>query len=104
MQLFPPWLQLLPPWLQAGVDPHEDDALGKLRLSSAGLKRRNKLVFDQAAAHDTRLVVTMGGGYPRNPGRLPLDGWVRSSPFLSVVQCHMDVYRAAASANARRAQ
>ena len=67
----------------------------------ARLKRRNKLVYDQAAAHTTRLVVTMGGGYPRNPEQLPVDGWVRSTPFLSVVQCHMDVYRAAAVANAR---
>ena len=88
-------------FFQAGVDPHEDDALGKLHLSSAGLKRRNKLVYDQAAAHATRLVVTMGGGYPKNPDGLDLDGWVASRPFLSVVQCHMDVYRAAAVANAR---
>jgi hypothetical protein len=88
-------------FFQAGVDPHEADAIGKLRLSSAGLKRRNKLVYDQAAAHGTRVVVTMGGGYPKNLERLPLDGWVRSPPFLSVVQCHMDVYRAAAAANAR---
>ena len=58
-------------------------------------------MYEQAAAHATRLVVTMGGGYPKNPDRLDLDGWVSSRPFLSVVQCHMDVYRAAAAANAR---
>jgi acetoin utilization deacetylase AcuC-like enzyme len=100
----PPLFERVQPdltFFQAGVDPHEDDALGKLRLTSAGLKRRNKLVYEQAAAHATRLVVTMGGGYPKNPERLDLDGWVASRPFLSVVQCHMDVYRAAAAANAR---
>ena len=43
----------------------------------------------------------MGGGYPKNLERLDLDSWVRSAPFMSVVQCHMDVYRAAASANER---
>uniref|UniRef100_A0A7S4B914 Uncharacterized protein n=1 Tax=Chrysotila carterae TaxID=13221 RepID=A0A7S4B914_CHRCT len=31
-------------FFQAGVDPHEADAFGKLKISSAGLKRRNRLV------------------------------------------------------------
>jgi len=100
----PPLFEATRPQLtffQAGVDPHEQDAIGRLRLSSAGLKRRNKLVFDLAAKHRTKMVVTMGGGYPRNPGRQPLEQWVMSAPFHAVVQCHMDVYRAAAAANAR---
>lgn len=100
----PPLFEATQPQLtfyQAGVDPHEQDAIGRLRLSSAGLKRRNKLVFDLAAKHRTKMVVTMGGGYPKNPGRQPLEQWVMSPPFHAVVQCHMDVYRAAAAANAR---
>ena len=88
-------------FFQAGVDPHRSDRFGKLSLTSAGLKRRNRLVFDLASAHGSRLVVTMGGGYPKD-----LD--VSSDPFRDVVQAHMDVYRAAASSHhaqlARRAQ
>jgi len=81
-------------FFQAGVDPHESDAIGKFKLSSAGLKRRNHFVFEMVAAHQSRLVVTMGGGYPRD-----LD--VRSKPFFDVVQAHMDVYRGCASTHAR---
>mmetsp|Transcript_22938 Transcript_22938/g.52982 ORF Transcript_22938/g.52982 Transcript_22938/m.52982 type:complete len:91 (+) Transcript_22938:341-613(+) len=60
-----------------------------MKLSSAGLKRRNRLVFEAASYYGSRVVVTMGGGYPRdlNP---------ESKPFLQVCQAHMDVYRACA--------
>lgn len=73
-------------FFQAGVDPHVADRFGKLAVSSAGLKRRNKLVYQLAAAHGSRLVVTMGGGYPK-------DLELTSEPFRAVVQSHMDVYR-----------
>jgi acetoin utilization deacetylase AcuC-like enzyme len=82
-------------FFQAGVDPHESDAFGKLCLSSAGLKRRNALVFSHAREAGARVVVTMGGGYPRD---LAPD----SVAYGNVVQAHMDVYRAAASANRQR--
>lgn len=82
-------------FFQAGVDPHASDAFGKLRLSSAGLKRRNALVFSHAREAGARVVVTMGGGYPRD---LAPD----SVAYGHVVQAHMDVYRAAASANRQR--
>lgn len=81
-------------FFQAGVDPHASDRFGKLQLSSAGLKRRNKVVLDLAAEHQARLVTTMGGGYPKN---LATD----SEPFYHVVQAHLDCYRATASAHAR---
>ena len=83
-------------FFQAGVDPHASDAFGKLRITSAGLKRRNALVYAEARKADARVVVTMGGGYPRD---LKPD----SQPFAHVVQAHMDVYRAAAYANRQRA-
>ena len=75
-------------------DPHEADAIGKLRLSSAGLKRRNKLVFETAAKHGSRLVVTLGGGYPKDLNEA-------SEPFHRVVQAHLDVYRQCATIHAR---
>ena len=62
-------------FFQAGVDPHEDDALGKLRLSSAGLKRRNKLVYDQAAAFNASIsigsvIITKLDGHAKGGGAL----------------------------------
>ena len=41
----------------SGVDPHSSDRFGKLEVSSAGLKRRNALVYRMAALHRSRLVV-----------------------------------------------
>lgn len=81
-------------FFQAGVDPHTSDRIGKLELSSAGLKRRNQLVYRTAARHRAKLVVVMGGGYPKD-----LDE--ASVPFHRVVQSHMDCYRMCASAHAR---
>ena len=81
-------------FFQAGVDPHASDRFGKLQISSAGLKRRNALVYRLAAEHRARLVVTMGGGYPKD-----LDE--SSTPFVQVVQAHMDCYRQAAAAHAK---
>jgi len=80
---------------QAGVDPHASDRIGKLELSSAGLKKRNALVYETAARHGSQLVLTMGGGYPKD-----LDE--RSMPFHRVVQAHADCYRQCASVHAKQ--
>ena len=57
---------------------------------------RNALVYRLVSGLQSapRLVVTLGGGYPRNlePS---------SPPFHQVVQSHMDVYRQCAAAHAR---
>jgi acetoin utilization deacetylase AcuC-like enzyme len=93
----PPLFERLQPdltFFQAGVDPHEADRFGKLEVSSAGLKRRNKLVLDLAAQHRSRCVLTMGGGYPKD-----LDP--KSRPFSQVVQAHLDCYRLLTSRHAR---
>ncbi|RZT42373.1 histone deacetylase family protein [Cupriavidus agavae] len=47
----------------AGADPHEDDRLGRLRLTMAGLARRDAMVFDFAAARRLPIAVAMAGGY-----------------------------------------
>ena len=80
-------------FFQSGVDCHASDRFGRLALSSAGLKRRNAAVFAAAAARGSRLVLTMGGGYPRS-----LD--VRAAPFHHVVQAHADCYRQCAASHA----
>eukprot|EP00613_Pedinella_sp_CCMP2098_P013812 CAMPEP_0171750898 /NCGR_PEP_ID=MMETSP0991-20121206/41684_1 /TAXON_ID=483369 /ORGANISM="non described non described, Strain CCMP2098" /LENGTH=360 /DNA_ID=CAMNT_0012351957 /DNA_START=125 /DNA_END=1207 /DNA_ORIENTATION=+ len=96
---------------QAGVDPGNFDRLGKLNLTPEGLKRRDAMVFQAVvggAANTTELgavgtaevvragiplVVTMGGGYPRD-----LD--TASASFGAVVSAHAAVYVEAARANA----
>ena len=81
-------------FFQAGVDPHAADRIGRLSLTTAGLKRRNALVYQLAASHGSKLVLTLGGGYPKD---LRED----SDSFLTVVQAHLDCYRMCASAHAR---
>lgn len=50
----------------AGADPHEDDRLGKLKITMTGLAERDRLVFDWAQARGTPIAVVMAGGYGRN--------------------------------------
>ncbi|MGZ5155486.1 MAG: histone deacetylase family protein [Caldimonas sp.] len=51
---------------RAGADPHENDRLGRLKLSAAGLLERDRRVF--AALRERRIPValSMAGGYGRD--------------------------------------
>ena len=69
-------------YFQAGVDALAVDSFGKLKMTRAGMLRRNHMVFDECLRRDVPLVITMGGGYSR--------------PFDASVDAHADVYRAAA--------
>jgi acetoin utilization deacetylase AcuC-like enzyme len=46
-------------FFQAGVDIHKDDRLGKLNISSDGLKIRNRLVVRAALENNAKLVVSL---------------------------------------------
>lgn len=86
---------------QSGVDAHGDDRLGKCSLTAVGLSQRNKLLFQAIKDYNSsaaaaaarsgdnvgycRLVVTMGGGYPRS---IDPD----SGSFQHVVQLHSNVF------------
>ena len=50
---------------QAGVDALEADALGKLNVSRAGMRQRNRLVFEATQARSMPVVIFMGGGYAK---------------------------------------
>lgn len=50
---------------QAGADPFEDDQLGSLKLTFAGLEARDRLVLAGAFERRIPVVVTLGGGYAR---------------------------------------
>ena len=50
----------------AGADPHENDRLGRLSLTQAGLAERDRRVFARLAALRVPVAVTMAGGYNRD--------------------------------------
>ena len=47
----------------AGADPYEGDRLGRLKLTIAGLRERDRLVFDHCRRRDIPVAVAMSGGY-----------------------------------------
>ena len=48
---------------QAGVDPHQDDRLGRLALRDAGLVARDALVVGACRQRGIAIASTLGGGY-----------------------------------------
>lgn len=47
----------------AGVDPHERDRLGRLRLTHQGLRRRDEYVLQACRDAAIPVAITLGGGY-----------------------------------------
>jgi len=47
----------------AGADPHEDDRLGRLKLSLEGLAERDRRVFEALRVRGIPVAVAMAGGY-----------------------------------------
>jgi acetoin utilization deacetylase AcuC-like enzyme len=50
----------------AGVDPHEEDRLGRLALTDSGLRARDRAVFSWFRERKIPIVSVMGGGYSRD--------------------------------------
>jgi acetoin utilization deacetylase AcuC-like enzyme len=50
----------------AGADPYEDDRLGRLKLTKAGLLARDRMVFDKCFSQNVPVAIAMAGGYARN--------------------------------------
>jgi acetoin utilization deacetylase AcuC-like enzyme len=47
----------------AGADPHEGDRLGRLKLTQAGLRQRDEIVFEYVRKRQIPLAICMAGGY-----------------------------------------
>ena len=47
----------------AGADPHEGDRLGRMRMTFAGLERRDVMVLETCREIGIPVAVTIGGGY-----------------------------------------
>lgn len=52
----------------AGADPHADDRLGRLKLSTEGLAERDRRVFERLQGLGLPVAVSMAGGYNRDIG------------------------------------
>ena len=50
----------------SGADPHEGDRFGRLKLTKAGLRERDRRVFAATRAAGLPVAVAMGGGYGRD--------------------------------------
>ena len=67
---------------QSGVDPLASDTLGRLALTHAGLKERDRRVITAARDHGIPIVITLGGGYSR--------------PIKLTAEAHANTFRTAA--------
>lgn len=65
----------------AGADPHENDRLGRLKLSFDGLAARDRCVFDWCWQRRIPCAFAMGGGY--------------GHPLETTVQVQVNTYRVA---------
>ena len=66
---------------QAGVDALAEDALGRLSLSHAGLRERDRRVLQAAWHRGLAVVLTLGGGYAR--------------PLEATLEAHVGTYEVA---------
>jgi acetoin utilization deacetylase AcuC-like enzyme len=66
---------------QSGVDPLDSDRLGRLAVTMAGLRERDRMVFELVRRGGWPLVVTLGGGY--------------SDPISRTAEAHAQTFRTA---------
>ena len=50
----------------AGVDMHFEDRLGKLKITDAGVNKRDQIVIENFYQRNTPLCGVLGGGYNKN--------------------------------------
>ena len=65
----------------SGVDILETDKFGRLKVTPAGCRRRDEIVFSQLKSNHIPCVVAMGGGYSPN--------------VKTIVEAHCNTFRAA---------
>jgi acetoin utilization deacetylase AcuC-like enzyme len=68
-------------FFQAGVDPLDADALGRLSLTHAGLRERDRIVLEAARHRGLPAVLTLGGGYAK--------------PLSATIDAHVSTYEVA---------
>ena len=68
-------------FFQSGVDILSTDKLGRLGMSIAGCKERDKIVFEHCYKNEIPVVASMGGGY--------------SEKISHIIEAHANTYRVA---------
>lgn len=70
--LTPLWNRVRPElvFYNGGVDPHRDDRLGRLGLTDAGLRERDRQVLSAARGRNVPVVGVLGGGYSTDPAEV----------------------------------
>jgi acetoin utilization deacetylase AcuC-like enzyme len=68
-------------FFQSGVDVLATDKLGRLGMTIAGCKERDKIVFEQCFKNEIPVVASMGGGY--------------SEKIAHIIEAHANTYRLA---------
>jgi len=68
-------------FFQSGVDVLKTDKLGRLGMTIAGCKERDRIVFKQCFKNDIPVVASMGGGY--------------SEKIAHIIEAHANTYRLA---------
>lgn len=66
---------------QSGVDVLKEDQLGRLALTRAGCKERDRIVWTTCKKHELPVVACMGGGYAPN--------------IKEIIEAHANTYRTA---------
>jgi acetoin utilization deacetylase AcuC-like enzyme len=68
-------------FFQSGVDILDTDKLGRLSVTRAGCKQRDRIVLETAHRNKIPLVISVGGGY--------------SPDFRDIIEAHANTYRLA---------
>jgi len=68
-------------FFQSGVDILSTDKLGRLGMSIAGCKERDKIVFEHCYKNEIPVIASMGGGY--------------SERICHIIEAHANTYRVA---------
>ncbi|MCF8338802.1 MAG: histone deacetylase [Bacteroidales bacterium] len=68
-------------FFQSGVDIMGDDRLGKLNISKSGIRKRDRMVLENAFNRNIPVIASMGGGYSRQ--------------IRNIVDAHCNTYRVA---------
>jgi len=68
-------------FFQAGVDILDTDKLGRLKVTRAGCRQRDRIVLESAKKNKIPLMVSMGGGY--------------SPDIRDIIEAHANTYRLA---------
>ena len=69
-------------FFQSGVDIIRGDKLGRMDLTLAGCRERDRMVFERCYRHEVPVAVNMGGGY--------------SPEIKNIIEAHSNTFRTAA--------